>query len=139
LCGLQSDRQNSFIQKASHIRQRCVNSAIILSLKSQEYWLDVAFEEIGRHSRVTAHEGWDIITVDKRSRVRAYQLKCGDFNHPGIPIQLKLDCFLVTNGEIKDPAIRAITSANVAWKKRKYPSLQTITKGRLLAVHRAYF
>jgi hypothetical protein len=48
----------------------------------------------------------------------------------------------VTNGEIKDTAIKAVMSSNDAWHKRKYPRLRTIGKGellkRLLAAHGSY-
>lgn len=107
-------------------------------------------------------QGKDVISVNKSGKVRAYQLKCGDINladwrkhkgeitdlielpiqHPGIALRRNPECYLVTNGDIKDPAIKAITAANVAWKKRKYPPLQTISKGnllsRLLSVHGSY-
>jgi hypothetical protein len=94
--------------------------------------------------------------------VRAYQLKCGDFSladwrkhkgeitdlielpiqHPGITVRCNPECYLVTNGDIKDPALKAITAANMAWRKRKYPTLQTVSKNnllsRFLSVHGTY-
>jgi hypothetical protein len=97
-------------------------------------------------------QGKDVITLDKRGRLKAYQLKCGDFSlkdwrnhkgelndlielpitHPGVSTRRKPECFLVTNGEIKDPALNAITAANISWKQRKYPILQTLSRGALL-------
>src|SRR5262245_36648643 len=98
-------------------------------------------------------QGKDVVTLDKRGRVRAYQLKCGDFGlaewrkhrgeindlvelpvqHPAIHAARHHTPFLVTNGDIKDPALKAINSANDAWRKRRYPALRTISGSALLS------
>ena len=107
-------------------------------------------------------QGKDVVTFDKSGKLRGYQLKSGDFGlsewrkykgeindlvelpiaHPAAPSSGKHTPFLVTNGEINDPAIRAINSANAAWRQRRYPALRTISKGQLLkrflAAHGAY-
>ena len=107
-------------------------------------------------------QGKDIVTTDKTGRVRGYQLKCGDIgiaewrkfkgeitdlvempvNHPSLKGRRPHVPFLVTNGEIKDTAIRAIISSNQAWKKRKYQELRTVSRGellkRFLAAHGSY-
>jgi hypothetical protein len=107
-------------------------------------------------------QGKDVITLDRNGAPRAYQLKSGAFglaewrrfkgeindlvelpiDHPGVRSGRQHIPFLVTNGEINDPAIRAINSANKAWRRRRYPSLRTVSKGellkRLLAAHGAY-
>ncbi len=107
-------------------------------------------------------QGKDVVTIDKKGRPRGYQLKCGDLglsewrkykgeindlvelpiSHPSIQTSGKHIPFLVTNGEINDPAIRAIESSNQAWRKRRYPTLRTISKGELLKrfldVHGSY-
>jgi len=107
-------------------------------------------------------QGKDVVTIGKNGKLRGYQLKSGDFglsewrkhkgeindlvelpiSHPAIQPSRKHTPFLVTNGEINDPAIRAINSANEAWHKRRYPILRTISKGellkRFLAAHGAY-
>jgi hypothetical protein len=107
-------------------------------------------------------QGKDIVTLDKHGKLRGYQLKCGDIglaewrknkgeindlvelpiNHPAMTSQRSHIPFLVTNGEIKDTAIRAVNSSNEAWRKRKYPRLRTISKGelltRFLAAHGSY-
>jgi len=107
-------------------------------------------------------QGKDVITIDETGRARAYQMKRGDIgltewrknkgeindlvempiNHPGIPMSRHHTSYLVTNGEIKDTAIKAINSSNQAWRKRRYPALRTISKGQLLrrflAVHGSF-
>jgi hypothetical protein len=104
-------------------------------------------------------QGKDVITVDKVGRTRGYQLKSGDLglaewrkyygeitdlvelpiNHPGIHGSPQHIPILVTNGIIKDPAIKALQAANEAWRRRKHPALRTISRGQLLkrflAVH----
>jgi hypothetical protein len=97
-------------------------------------------------------QGKDVITLDKAGKPRAYQLKNGDINlaewrkhkgelndlvelpisHPGVTSTRQHIPYLVTNGEINDPALKAITAANQAWRKRKYQPLRTIAKGALL-------
>lgn len=97
-------------------------------------------------------QGKDVITIDPQGKTRAYQLKNGDFGlaewrkhhgeltdlvelpiaHPGIRNKGHHMPFLVTNGELKDTAIKAITAANTAWRRRRYPALRTISKGELL-------
>jgi hypothetical protein len=63
-------------------------------------------------------------------------------NHPALVTTRQHVPFLVTNGEIKDTAIKAIMSSNDAWHRRKYPRLRTIGKGellkRFLAAHGSY-
>jgi hypothetical protein len=63
-------------------------------------------------------------------------------NHPAIIPSRQHIPFLVTNGEIKDTAIKAVMSSNEAWRQRKYPPLRTIAKGellkRFLAAHGSY-
>jgi hypothetical protein len=107
-------------------------------------------------------QGKDVITIDEDGKPRGYQLKCGNLglsewrrykgeindlvempiNHPAIQTSVKHIPFLVTNGEINDPAISAIRSSNQAWRRRRYPVLRTISKGellkRFLAVHGSY-
>jgi hypothetical protein len=107
-------------------------------------------------------QGKDVITTDSSGKVRAYQLKCGDIglaewrknkgeindlvempiNHPGVPTPRHHTPYLVTNGEIKDTAIKAINSSNESWRKRRYPALRTVSRGQLLkrflAVHGSY-
>ena len=107
-------------------------------------------------------QGKDVITIDKRGRPRAYQLKQGDIGlaewrnnkgeindlvempirHPALNSARQHVPYLVTNGEIKDTALKAVLSSNEAWHKRKYPRLQTISKGELLkrfmAAHGSY-
>ena len=63
-------------------------------------------------------------------------------NHPGVPTSRHHTPYLVTNGEIKDTAIKAINSSNQSWRKRRYPALRTVSRGQLLkrflAVHGSY-
>jgi hypothetical protein len=97
-------------------------------------------------------QGKDVVTLDKKGNVRGYQLKCGDFGlaewrehkgeindlvelpiqHPAVQGARHHTSFLVTNGNIKDPALKAINSANEAWRKRRYPALRTISGSELL-------
>jgi hypothetical protein len=97
-------------------------------------------------------QGKDVITVGQDGQLRGYQLKCGDFalaewrkykgeindlvelpiKHPAVQPSQRHIPFLVTNGEINDPAINAINAANDAWRERRYPALRTISKGQLL-------
>ena len=103
-----------------------------------------------------------MVTLDSNGTPRAYQLKSGAFGlaewrrfkgevndlvelpikHPGVRSSRPHIPFLVTNGEINDPAIRAINSSNEAWRSRRHPALRTISKGELLkrffAVHGTY-
>lgn len=107
-------------------------------------------------------QGKDVITIDKTGRTRGYQLKSGDLglaewrkyqgeivdlvelpiSHPGIRSSKHHLSFLVTNGGIKDTAIKALVSANEAWRRRGYPALRTVSKGQLLkrfmALHGAW-
>ena len=106
--------------------------------------------------------GKDVVTIDEAGRPRGYQLKCGDvglsewrkykgeindlvelpIGHPAVRTSGAHIPFLVTNGEINDPAISAIRSSNEAWRRRRHPALRTISKGQLLkrflAVHGSY-
>ena len=107
-------------------------------------------------------QGKDVVTIDDGGKVRAYQLKCGDIglaewrknkgeindlvempiNHPGVLSSRHHTPYLVTNGEIKDTAIKAINSSNQSWRKRRFPALRTVSRGQLLkrflAVHGSY-
>jgi hypothetical protein len=107
-------------------------------------------------------QGKDVVTIDEAGRPRGYQLKCGDvglsewrkykgeindlvelpIGHPAVRTSGAHIPFLVTNGEINDPAISAIRSSNEAWRRRRHPALRTISKGQLLkrflAVHGSY-
>jgi hypothetical protein len=97
-------------------------------------------------------QGKDVITLDRRGRARAYQLKNGDIGlaewrkykgevdelvelpikHPAVHSGSSHLPIFVTNGEIKDTVVSAINSSNEAWRKRKYVPLRTVSKGELL-------
>jgi hypothetical protein len=99
------------------------------------------------------HEhGKDIIAIDPKRIVHAYQLKDGDLDlksfeanfgqiialvetqveHPAIKGHPKHQPWLVLSGEISIPLEDRIRTHNIKWKKRGYMPLRTLTGRQLL-------
>jgi hypothetical protein len=97
-------------------------------------------------------QGKDVVTVGPDGGVRAYQLKGGrltlkdwrsykgeidelvvyEVQHPSLTKNKNHKSFLVTNGTVADPVLRAIHSANGAWAKVKAGPLTLIAGNELL-------
>jgi hypothetical protein len=96
-------------------------------------------------------QGKDIITLTDVGP-RAYQLKTGDLSltewrkikgeieelveytiqHPAVRTKKRHQPILVTNGELNDTVVHAIQALNREWKRRRFPTLQVISRGTLL-------
>jgi hypothetical protein len=107
-------------------------------------------------------QGKDIISIDQKGNLCAFQLKAGNIdlpewrqirgeieelveipiNFPGIPKDVKHRSVLVTNGAISDPVRRGIDDLNLTYEKRGCCGLELITKmdllKRFLKVHNVF-
>lgn len=103
-------------------------------------------------------KGKDIITRTATGEIRAYQLKAGDIGLsvwrniygeivnlvelaielPGATPITEFVPYLVTNGELTDPALEQVRAANVTWQDRRIDKrLRVVQKGELLERFRA--
>ncbi|MBR7826633.1 hypothetical protein KDK95_09980 [Actinospica sp. MGRD01-02] len=97
-------------------------------------------------------QGKDIIAIDGEGRVHCYQLKCGQITsnswreikgeidelvelppvHPSLPGEVfEWDAYLVTNGNIANPAVRTIKDYSDAKAGAGHRPLKTIVAGEL--------
>jgi hypothetical protein len=107
-------------------------------------------------------QGKDIVSIGIDRVPSAYQLKQGRITQsawrqfkgeidelveyaidlPGISTSRLHRAYLVTNGSVSDPVLSALKSANLSWKRRKYPPLSLINgkelTARFLKVHGSY-
>lgn len=104
--------------------------------------------------------GKDIITRNKQGKLEAFQLKTGDIGlaewrsifgeieelikqpiqHPSVQKTEKFQCFIVTNGRIKDPVRTRITEQNnVNWREKRKTELKYIDRDQLLADYLANY
>ena len=102
----------------------------------------------------SSHEhGKDIIAIDEKGKIHAYQLKDGDLSlkqyeegfaqvtalvetqveHPAISGQPKHQPWLVISGQLSIPAADRIRVHNLNWKKRRYTQIKVMTGMQLLA------
>jgi hypothetical protein len=108
--------------------------------------------EVLRVAHSPHEHGKDIIAVDKKGKVHAYQLKDGDLDlkdfekglgqiialvetqveHPAISGQPRHQPWLVVSGQISVPAEDRIRVHNIRWSKRPYTPLKVITGRQLL-------
>jgi len=100
------------------------------------------------------HEhGKDILAIDERGKVHAYQLKDGDLDlrgferdlgqltalvetqveHPAISGQPAHQPWLVVSGRVSPPVEDRIRVQNIGWRKRRYAPLKLMTGTELVA------
>ena len=98
-------------------------------------------------------QGKDVIAIDADGRVHCYQLKCGHITtntwreikgeidelvelppvHPSLPAKVdEWDAYLVTNGNIANPAVRTIKDYSDAKQNKGHRPLKTIVEGELV-------
>lgn len=102
-------------------------------------------------SHGSPEQGKDIITLDRRNKPCAYQLKTGRIDkgklreiqgeltelvsmpiqYPGIP-KAKHAAYLVTNGDLNDVARTDLAVLNQGYRRNRWPEITAITKGQLL-------
>lgn len=107
--------------------------------------------------------GKDVVSVSTEGIPRAYQMKAGnigqselraiwgeleelvtlDLNYPQLDTKEKHESYLVTNGELTDPAVNHIKEANHTWAKKGLGPLRVIQKdmllSRFMSAHGSFF
>lgn len=141
------------------MKERLVEDWLI---RINERGYDVAFcqllvargERILRCGHSSIEHGKDVLTSSPDGKtVRAYQLKTGSLSlaeisklhvqlamlvetrpsFPGLNPDFSYKPYLVTTGELKDPAISFLNERNAEWRNRKLPELEVVTGPMLLA------